>query len=99
MQVNVSCHTAKSVKAFLSEEDVSVMEWPVQSPDVNPIENIWKLLNERAKEKNPRNVEELWTNLKGEWEKISVDECKTLIHLCSKRCQIVIEIKGLHLKY
>ena len=35
------------------------MEWPDQSPDMNPIENVWKLLNERAKEKNPRNVKEL----------------------------------------
>ena len=66
---------------------------------MNPIENVWKLLNERAKKKNPRNIEELWTNLKGEWEKISVDECKTLIRSCSKRCQAVIESKGLHVKY
>ena len=86
MQDNAPCHTAKSVKTFLSEEDVTVMEWPAQSPDMNPIENVWKLLNERAKEKNPRNVEELWTNLKGEWGKISVDECKILIRSCSKRC-------------
>ena len=74
------------------------MEWPAQSSDMNPIENVQKLLNKRPKEKNSRNVEELWTNLKGEWEKISVDECKTLIRSCSKRCQAVIENKGLHIK-
>ena len=85
MQNNGPCHTSKSVKTFLSEEYVTVMEWPAQSPDMNPFENVWKLLNERAKEKNPRNVEELWINLKGEWEKIFVDECKTFIHSCSKR--------------
>ena len=28
MQDNAPCHTAKSVKTFLSEEDVTVMEWP-----------------------------------------------------------------------
>ena len=61
MQDNTLCHTAKSVKTFLS-----VMEWCAQCPDMNPIENVWKLLNERPKEKNPRNFEELWTNLKGE---------------------------------
>ena len=66
---------------------------------MNPIENVWKLLNERAKEKNPRNVEELWTYLKGKWEKISVDECKIFIRSCSRRCQAVIESRGLHIKY
>ena len=71
---NAPCHTAKSVKTFLSEESVTVMEWLAQSLDIHPIENVWKLLNESAKEKNPRNIEELWTNLRGEWEKISVDE-------------------------
>ena len=50
-------------KDIISEEDVTVMEWPAKSPDMNPIENVSKLLNERAKEKNPRNVEDLWTNL------------------------------------
>ena len=66
---------------------------------MNPIENVWKLLSVRAKEKNLRNVEELWTNLKEEWEKISIDECKTLIRSCSKRCQAVIESKGLCINY
>ena len=89
----------KSDKTFLSEEDVTVMEWSAQNQDMNPIDNVWKLQNERPKEKSPRNVKELWTNLKGEWEKISVDECKILICLCSKRCQAVIESKGLHTKY
>ena len=73
MQDNALCHTAKSVKTFPSEEDVTVMEWPAQSPDMNPIKNVWKFLNERAKEKNPINVEELWTNLKGGLKKISFD--------------------------
>ena len=67
------------------------MEWPTQSPDIIPIANVRKLLNERAKEKNPRNVEELWTNFKGEWEKISVDQWKTPIR--SKGSQAVIESK------
>ena len=99
MQDNTPCHTAKFVKTFLSDEDVTVMEWPAQSPDINPIENVWKLLNERAKEKNPRNIAKLWTNLKGEWEKIFISDCKTLICSCSKRCQAIIESKGLHIKY
>ena len=55
MKDSVLCHKAKPVKTFLFEEEVTVMEWPAQSPDMNPIENVRKLPNERAKEKNPRN--------------------------------------------
>ena len=99
MQDNAPYHKTKSVKTFLSEEDITVLEWPAQSPDIIPMENIWKLINERPNEKNLRNVEELWINLKGEWQKISVDECKTLIRSYSNRCQAVIESKGLHIKY
>ena len=61
-QDNAPCHTAKSIKTFLSDEDDTVMELPAQSPDMNPIDDFWKLLNETAKEKNPRNIEELETN-------------------------------------
>ena len=50
MQDNTPCQTAKSVKTFLSEEDFTVMEWPALSPEMNPIENVWKLRNERGKE-------------------------------------------------
>ena len=68
MQDDAQCHTAQPVKIFLSEEDVTVMEWPAQNPDMNMIKNVWKLLNKKAKEKNP-NIDKLWTNLKGEWER------------------------------
>ena len=99
MQDIALCHTVKSVKIFLSEVDASVMKWLAQSPDMNPIENVSKLPNEKATKKNPRNVEEVWTNLKGEWELMSFDECKILIRSCSEICPAVIEGKGLHIRY
>ena len=45
------------------------------------------------------NVDELWTYLKEEWEKISVDERSTIINSCGRRCQAVIDSNGLHTKY
>ena len=42
MQDNAPYYAVKFVKTFLSEEDVTVMESPAQSPDMNPIENVWK---------------------------------------------------------
>ena len=40
MQDNTLCHTAKSVKTFLSEEDVTEMEGPAQSSDMNRFDNV-----------------------------------------------------------
>ena len=74
MQDNVPCHTTKSIKIFHSvmewpaqSPDILFTNSPLRQDmtqsqfliDMNPIDNVWKLLNERAKETNPRNVEEL----------------------------------------
>ncbi|VEN63703.1 unnamed protein product [Callosobruchus maculatus] len=51
MHDSAPCHTARSVTTFLSEKNVRVLPWPGNSPDMNPIENLWKLTKrEVAKE-------------------------------------------------
>ena len=46
MQDNAPCHKAMVVMNFLNAENVTVMDLPPQSPDLNPIENVWKSLGE-----------------------------------------------------
>lgn len=51
MQDGAPCHTAKSVKKFLDDSKIPVLRWPGNSPDMNPIENVWECLKrELAKE-------------------------------------------------
>ena len=58
---NATSRTAHSVLDFMQDRNVSVQPWPAKSPDFNPIEHIWHLLDRRVRARAipPRNVQEL----------------------------------------
>uniref|UniRef100_A0AAZ3P6A4 Tc1-like transposase DDE domain-containing protein n=1 Tax=Oncorhynchus tshawytscha TaxID=74940 RepID=A0AAZ3P6A4_ONCTS len=48
---NATSHTAHSVRDLLQDRNVSVLPWPVKSPDLNPTEHVWDLLDSRVSRK------------------------------------------------
>ena len=43
------CHTSKQVKRVFRQADIKVLDWPGNSPDLNPIENLRSILKSRLK--------------------------------------------------
>ena len=51
MQGNVHCQKGKVVGGWFGKMKLKVLDWPPQSPDLNPIEYIWDDLLKRVRER------------------------------------------------
>ena len=92
-------HKSKLVTEWLNKAKISVLEWPSQSPDLNPIENLWVELKRRVHSRHPKNIDELEQICKEEWQNISPDVCFNLIKNYKKRLASVIKQKGHSIDY
>jgi hypothetical protein len=64
MQDNAPCHTAGDTMEWIREQFFWHMVWPANSPDLNPIENVWALFKRAvARQPIPANKDALWINI------------------------------------
>ena len=93
-QENASCHTSKLSKQFFAEQNVQILDWPANSPDLNPIENIWGILKERVRKRTPKTKEELQRIALEEWAAIPQNVIRKTIKSFPKRCDQVVTRGG-----
>jgi hypothetical protein len=101
MEDRAPIHTSMVVKRFRDANSLETIPHPAQSPDVNPIEHVWKLLKTRVNNclHRPRNVDDLREALLEEWEKIDQESINQLIESMPDHVEAVLQARGGSTRY
>ena len=98
-QDGASCHTAKHSMAWFSSNGISVLPWPSQSADLNPIEHLWEVIKKRMDKSPVKNKAELKELIFSTWNSIKPAITANLVDSMGRRCQAVIAAHGGLTKY
>ena len=100
-QDNDPKHTSLLEHQQLETNSIRILDWPSQSPDLNPIEHLWAHLKRKLAihREAPKDVEELWERVEAEWNNIPTDICQNLVKSMRNHIQALLKAKGGHIKY
>ena len=95
MQDNDPKHTSRYAAAFMVRNGINWWKTPPESPDLNPIENMWHELKEFVRrEVKPKTKDELVNGITAFWNTVDVAKCTRYIRHLRKVIPRVIELKG-----
>lgn len=100
-QDNDPKHTAHLTKQWFEDNGVKVLDWPAQSPDLNPIEHLWNEMDRRLRRLGTpvRTQDQLWDAIQKIWVELGSDVCKKLVDTMPTRINDVIRANGGYTKW
>ena len=100
-QDNDPKHTSIKATKWFENNNINVLDWAPQSPDINPIEHLWQHIKRWLGEYStmPKGVWEIWERVAEVWNEIPPEVCQNLIESMPRRVEAVIKAKGGHTKY
>jgi transposase len=89
------CHTAKICRKWFNDHHIQLLDWPGNSPDLNPIENLWGYMKKQVSCRKPSSLPELRSAILQVWTAgIPQSLCQSLISSLPRRLAKVIASKG-----
>jgi transposase len=98
-QDNDPKHTARLVQQRFADLNMPILRLPSQSPDMNPIENLWSILDKKCSMRKCNSEAQLYEVLAAAWNKLPADLLQRLVESMLNRIQAVIEADSGHTKY
>ena len=97
-QDNAPCHKAHIISNWFLEHDneFTVLQWPPQSPDLNPIEDLWDVVEREIGiiDVQPTNLSQLQDAIMSIWTKISEECFQHLVESMPRTIKAVLKAKG-----
>lgn len=88
------------MQTYLKTCGIKVLDWPGNSPDLNPIENCWHIMGTKIAEKKPSTKLTLQESIIRVWHhELGQDYIQRLISSMPDRCKSVIAARGGSTKY
>jgi transposase len=95
MQDGAACHTAGATLRYLDNKGVEVLApWPARSPDLNPIERLWAILQVRVSRHHPSTIDDLARAVQVEWDNLRPETINGVIDDFDVRVQTVASLRG-----
>ena len=93
-------HTAKMCYTYREAHGLVSMSWPAQSPDLNPIENLWSIMKyEISKLPKPQSKDEMAILIKEQWNRLTPKVWNNLIESMPRRIKACIQAEGGSIRY
>ncbi len=96
-QDNAPCHKAQIISDWFLEHDneFTLLKWPPQSPDLNPIEHLWDVVEREIHimDVQPSNLQQLCDDIMSIWTKISEECFQHLVESMPRRIKAVLKAK------
>jgi transposase len=101
MEDGAPTHTSKAAKTFREMNSLETIPHPAQSPDLNPIEHVWKQLKMAVNKRSqiPRDADSLRNALLEEWDKLDLETINRMIESMPDRVDAVLKAKGRSTRY